>query len=61
MKERTDETFTLSNPPPKPIPWRGPKPENTRQTMLLSGLDCLPGQGDLFETDGEAARTLEDK
>lgn len=23
-----------------------------RQTMLLAGLDCLPGQRDLFETDG---------
>jgi hypothetical protein len=61
MKEPTDETFTLSNPPPQPIPWRGPKPENTRQTVLLSGLDCLPGQLDLFEPDGNAARTLEDK
>jgi hypothetical protein len=24
-----------------------------RQRALFSGLDCLPGQRDLFETDGE--------
>ena len=61
MKEPTDDTFSLTNPPPKPIPWCGPKPENTRQTVLLSGMDCLPGQLDLFATDGNAARTLEEK
>lgn len=27
------------------------RPE-TRQKMLLSGLDCLPGQRDLFDVDG---------
>lgn len=25
--------------------------ERCRQTMLLSGLDCLPGQLDLFDVD----------
>jgi hypothetical protein len=44
--------FVLSNPAPQPKPWQGGEPENTRQTVLLSGLDCLPGQQDLFETDG---------
>jgi hypothetical protein len=43
--------FALSKPAPKPKPWQGEESENTRQTKLLSGLDCLPGQQDLFETD----------
>ena len=25
--------------------------ERSKQLMLLSGLDCLPGQRDLFDTD----------
>ena len=49
------DEFALSNVPPEPKPWRGDEPENTRQKVLLSGMDCQPGQLDLFETDGEAA------
>jgi hypothetical protein len=49
--------FVLSNPAPKPKPWRGGESENTRQTVLLSGMDCLSGQGDLFAADGEAGQT----
>jgi hypothetical protein len=45
--------FVLSNPAPKPKPWQGGESENTRQTVLLSGLDCLPGQQDLFAADGD--------
>ncbi len=44
---------------PKLKPWRGREPERTRQTMLLLGLDCLAGQQDLFQTDGEAAGASE--
>ena len=55
VEEKDDcAEFVLTNPAPKPKPWRGDEPENTRQTLLLSGLDCLPNQQDLFETDGEA-------
>ena len=61
-KEEGDSAeFVLSNAPPKPKPWRGGEPENTRQTVLIAGMDCLAGQQDLFETDGEAARMLEDE
>jgi hypothetical protein len=44
--------FHLTNEPPKPKPWR---PENVKATqrVLLAGMDCLSGQGDLFATDGE--------
>src|SRR5882762_5934519 len=44
--------FDLTNEPPKPKPWR---PENVKakQRVLLAGLDCLEGQGNLFDTDGE--------
>lgn len=48
-----EDRFELRNDPPRPTPWKprvGPK---DRQRMLLSGLDCLPGQLDLFEVDGE--------
>jgi len=51
--------FVLSNAPPKPKPWRGGEPENTRQTVLLGGMDCQPGQQDLFQTDGEVGRMSE--
>ncbi len=52
-KQRDGGEFALSNPAPKPKPWRGDEPENTRQIVLLSGLDCLPGQQDLFAADGD--------
>ena len=60
MKEPMEEGYTLTNPVPRLPVWRGRQPENTRQTVLLSGLVCLPGQQNLFETDGDAARTPED-
>ena len=44
--------FSLANDPPRPKPTRFENRE-ARQRMLLAGLDCLPGQGDLFHTDGE--------
>ena len=44
------DTFVLENATVKPEPWRGQEPENTRQTVLLTGMDCRPGQQDLFET-----------
>lgn len=49
-----DEPFRLA--PPKP-PRPKPAEFNTnagRQKVLFSGLDCLPGQMDLFLTDGTA-------
>jgi len=47
-----DEPFQLTNPPPKRKKIDVPNTTGT-QKMLLSGLDCLPGQKDLFQTDGE--------
>lgn len=40
--------FTLTNTSPRPRPWKGEEPERTRQTLLLAGMECLPGQQDLF-------------
>ena len=51
--------FVLSNVPPEPKPRHGGKPENTRQKMLLTGMDCQPGQLDLFETDGKAVQACD--
>jgi hypothetical protein len=34
-------------------PWKPPEPEANRQRLLLTGLDCLPDQQSLFDTDGE--------
>jgi hypothetical protein len=45
--------FALHNSPATKKPWRGKEPEDTRQALLLAGLDCLPGQQDLFATDGQ--------
>jgi len=46
------ERFTLANDPPRLKPLRFENREE-RQRMLLAGLDCLPGQDNLFRTDGE--------
>jgi hypothetical protein len=59
-KEGDPDEFVLSSTPPKPKPWRGAEPENTRQTVLFTGMGCPAGQKDLFETDGDAAKRLED-
>ena len=44
--------FTLSNKPAHPTPARFESNGKTRQKVLFCGLDCLPGQLDLFPTDG---------
>jgi hypothetical protein len=49
------DEFALSYVPPEPKSWHGGEAENTRQKVLLTGMDCRPGQLNLFETDGEAA------
>lgn len=43
-----DAPFTLKNDPPPPK-----RPDNvpTKQLKLLDGMDCLPGQGDLFDEE----------
>ena len=61
VQEPGEEGYALTNPAPRLPEWRGRQPENIRQTVLLCGMDCLPGQQDLFETDSEAAQTCEDK
>jgi hypothetical protein len=52
-EQETEARWQLEQTRSNPKPWRGSEPENTRQTLLLSGLDCLPGQQDLFPTDAE--------
>jgi hypothetical protein len=50
--EFTEPEFKLANAPAPHRPARFATDEY-RQRSLLAGLDCLPGQGDLFDTDGE--------
>lgn len=45
--------FALANDAPKRAAQR-PENDPTRQTVLFSGMDCLPDQQDLFQTDGQA-------
>jgi hypothetical protein len=47
----TDEPFRLANdkPPAKPQPFA--TSDRTRQQILFTGLDCMPGQLDLFRTN----------
>ncbi len=45
------EPFRLSNDAP-PVAAPIDRPPRLRQRQLFSGLDCLPGQRDLFPTDG---------
>lgn len=42
------EAFTLRNDPPKHTPARFQSQDKTRQRVLVEGMDCLPGQQDLF-------------
>ena len=46
--------FTLENDTPAPKRYEPVETAARRQGMLFAGLDCLPGQLDLFETDGQA-------
>ena len=48
----SDEPFRLANDQPTAKPLSFENSERTRQRVLFSGLDCLPGQLDLFDTDG---------
>ena len=51
------EPFRLQNdPPPLPRPTIT-EPEPTVQRRLLSGMDCLPGQLDLFDIDRRPTRS----
>ena len=52
------DTFALANPPPPHKPWRGEPTEQRRQKVLLAGMDCQPGQLELFKTDGEATKKM---
>ena len=40
--------FQLANDPPKHTPARFQSQDKTRQRVLVEGMDCLPGQQDLF-------------
>lgn len=48
--------FRLQNDAARPPKWRGRQTPDERQLVLLDGLDCLPGQQDLFPAQ-DAART----
>lgn len=52
LEPQDDERFTLANDAPRPKPLRFEN-NSGRQMVLLTGLDCVPGQRDLFQTDGE--------
>ena len=48
------ETFTLdANYRPKRRKVKGENNPNNRQAVLFAGMDLLPGQTDLFPTDGK--------
>ena len=47
-----NEQFALSNEPSRRTLRRIESNPTTRQQVLCAGLDCLPGQLNLFPTDG---------
>ena len=51
----TDEPYQLGNDPPPRRPLKPESRDRQKQQTLFAGLDCLPGQQDLFPTDGNAA------
>lgn len=52
MIDDEGETFQLSREPERAERREVSVEPERRQKVLFSGLDCLPGQLDLFETDG---------
>lgn len=50
-KPESEEVFELRNDPPKPRKQRFYPQDRDKQLMLLDGLDCLPGQEDLFDLE----------
>jgi len=48
------DQFTLRNDDPRPTFWKCASGEKPRQQVLFAGMDCLSGQRDLFQTDGQA-------
>jgi len=44
-----DEPFALTNEPTRPK--LRIENDDRRQTVMFSGMDCLPGQEDLFTTE----------
>lgn len=47
---RESPRFHLINPSPKPAPYQAKPAAQCRQKVLLTGMDCLPGQKNLFNT-----------
>lgn len=47
-----DDTFRLANEPQRVIKHE-PVDNTATQRVLFSGLECLPGQLDLFESDSQ--------
>ena len=50
-----NEGFALANNPAPQRQRRFDAGDRPRQKVLFAGLDCLPGQMDLFATDGPRA------
>lgn len=48
----TDEPFRLDDEPQPTKKTESVEPKKETQQVLFSGLDLLPGQRDLFTTDG---------
>lgn len=48
VEELAAPAFTLRNDPPRHKPARFESQDKTRQRVLVDGMDCLPGQQDLF-------------
>ena len=54
-----DEPFTLQNAPQVRKQDFTPR-DNRKQRVLFAGMNCLPGQLDLFQTDGELPEGSDD-
>ena len=55
MTEEHPKPFRLENKPPRREYKPKPTPHMERQRVFFAGMDCEPGQLDLFETDGDEA------
>ena len=48
LRAREEDRFFLANDPPAVKPAEYEDQERSRQRVLIDGMDCLPGQTDLF-------------
>ena len=59
--DNMEGSFQLENDRPQTPMRKFIESRNNNQKVMFSGMDCLPGQQDLFQTDGGSDEASEDR